>query len=165
MHPRPRNCPSGLTDKQPATLAQLKAADGEVWRAYELKEAVRGIFEPGLRSTTVEILIDRLLTRLACSRLELLIDLGKTTANAGRDPRRNPPVHQPGPNRRARQRGRFITRRTYGFDRAKAALVRLTGPITLAWHATYTHSGSGDTDTSMPGEPLTLGVRARPPHR
>ena len=52
------------------TLARLKAAGGEVWRAYTLKEAVRGIFEPGLSLEDVTILIDRLLSRLARSRLE-----------------------------------------------------------------------------------------------
>ena len=40
--------PEKLTDQQAATLARIKAAGGEVWRAYTLKEAVRGIFEPGL---------------------------------------------------------------------------------------------------------------------
>jgi Transposase len=44
--------PEKLTDEQPTTLARIKAAGGEVWRAYERKEAVRGIFEPGLSSRT-----------------------------------------------------------------------------------------------------------------
>ena len=40
--------PEKLTDEQAATLARIKAAGGEVWRAYTLKEAVRGIFaRPG----------------------------------------------------------------------------------------------------------------------
>ena len=34
--------PQNLTDKQAATLRRLKAAGGEVWRAYTLKEALRG---------------------------------------------------------------------------------------------------------------------------
>ena len=70
--------PKKLTDTQAATLARLKAAGGEVWRAYTLKEAVRGIFEPGLSLEDVTILIDRLLSRLARSRLEPFIRLGKT---------------------------------------------------------------------------------------
>ena len=53
--------PDKLTDQQAATLARLKAAGGEVWRAYTLKEAVRAIFQPGLSLDDVTILIDRLL--------------------------------------------------------------------------------------------------------
>ncbi|MGA2925550.1 MAG: group II intron maturase-specific domain-containing protein, partial [Solirubrobacteraceae bacterium] len=50
--------PTKLTDQQAATLARLKAAGGEVWRAYTLKEAVRAIFQPGLSLEDVTILID-----------------------------------------------------------------------------------------------------------
>jgi transposase len=127
--------PEKLTDKQAATLARLKAAGGEVWRAYELKEAARGIFQPSLSIEDVELLIDRLLSRLARSRLEPLIRLGKTIRkhrdgilaairlgiNQGRTEALNNKV-------------RLITRRAYGFHSAKAALalVLLTcGPITL----------------------------------
>src|SRR3954470_871874 len=62
--------PDKLTDTQAATLARLKAAGGEVWRAYTLKEATRAIFAPTLTDDDVEILIDRVLSRLARSRLE-----------------------------------------------------------------------------------------------
>ncbi|MGH3410660.1 MAG: transposase, partial [Streptosporangiaceae bacterium] len=54
--------PENLTDKQAATLARIKAAGGEVSRAYELKEAVRGIFEHGLTPQDVQVLIKRLLS-------------------------------------------------------------------------------------------------------
>jgi len=70
--------PTNLTDKQAVTLRRSKAAGGEVWRAHTLKEAVRGIFAPGLTPADVEILIDRLLSRLARSRLEPFVRLGKT---------------------------------------------------------------------------------------
>ena len=127
--------PEKLTDEQAATLVRIKAAGGEVWRAYTLKEAVRGIFEPGLSIDDVEILIDRLLSRLARSRLEPFVRLGKTIRkhrdgilaairlgiNQGRTEALNNKV-------------RLITRRAYGFHSAKAALalVLLTcGPITL----------------------------------
>jgi transposase len=127
--------PEKLTDTQAATLARLRAAGGEVWRAYELKEAARGIFAPGLHVDDVEILIDRLLSRLARSRLEPFVRLGKTIRkyrdgilaavrlgiNQGRTEALNNKV-------------RLITRRAYGFHSAKAALalVLLTcGPITL----------------------------------
>jgi transposase len=127
--------PEKLTDEQAATLARIKAAGGEVWRAYTLKEAVRGIFEPGLSLEDVEVLIDRLLSRLARSRLQPFVRLGKTIRkhrdgilaairlgiNQGRTEALNNKV-------------RLITRRAYGFHSAKAALalVLLTcGPITL----------------------------------
>jgi transposase len=127
--------PEKLTDEQATTLARIKTAGGEVWRAYTLKEAVRGIFEPGLNLDDVEILIDRLLSRLARSRLEPFIRLGKTIRkhrdgilaairlgiNQGRTEALNNQV-------------RLITRRAYGLHSAKAALalVLLTcGPITL----------------------------------
>ena len=106
-----------------------------MWRAYTLKEAVRGIFEAGLSLEDVEVLIDRLLSRLARSRLEPFVRLGKTIRrhrdgilaairlgiNQGRTEALNNKV-------------RLLTRRAYGFHSAKAALalVLLTcGPITL----------------------------------
>src|SRR3954463_13072141 len=70
--------PSNLTDNQAATLHRIKAAGGEVWRAYTLKEAARAIFAPGLTPADVAILIDRLLSRLARSRLHPFVRLGKT---------------------------------------------------------------------------------------
>jgi transposase len=127
--------PKNLTDKQAATLRRLKAAGGEAWRGYTLKEAARGIFEHGLTLDDVTVLIDRLLSRLARSRLEPFVRLGKTIRkhrdgilaairlgiNQGRTEALNNKV-------------RLITRRAYGFHSAKAALalVMLTcGPITL----------------------------------
>jgi len=127
--------PEKLNDEQAATLARIKAAGGEVWRAYELKEAVRGIFQAGLLLEDVEVLIGRLLSRLARSRLEPFVKLGKTIRkhrdgilaairlgiNQGRTEALNNTV-------------RLITRRAYGFHSAKAALalVLLTcGPITI----------------------------------
>ncbi|HUO71579.1 MAG TPA: transposase [Solirubrobacteraceae bacterium] len=127
--------PEKLTDEQAATLARIKAAGGEVWRAYTLKEAVRGIFEAGLSLEDVEVLIKRLLSRLARSRLDPFIRLGKTIRkhrdgilaairlgiNQGRTEALNNKV-------------RLITRRAYGFHSAQAALalIMLTcGPVTL----------------------------------
>ncbi len=129
------NKPKNLTDTQAATLDALKAAEGEVWRAYALKEAVREIFEHGLSLEDVTLLLDRLLSRPSRSRLEPFIRLGKTIRkhrdgilaairlgiNNGRTEALNNKV-------------RLITRRAYGFHSANAALalVLLTcGPITL----------------------------------
>jgi transposase len=127
--------PEKLTDTQATTLARIKTAGGEVWRAYTLKEAVRGIFEAGLDIDDVTVLIDRLLSRLARCRLAPFVKLGKTIRkhrdgilaairlgiNQGRTEALNNKV-------------RLITRRAYGFHSAKAALalILLTcGPITL----------------------------------
>src|SRR3954470_19492685 len=46
--------PTNLTDTQAATLKRIKAAGGEVWRGYTLREATRGIFAPGLSVADVE---------------------------------------------------------------------------------------------------------------
>ena len=46
--------PENLTDEQAATLARIKAAGGEVWRAYALKEAARGDLRARPRPEDVE---------------------------------------------------------------------------------------------------------------
>jgi len=127
--------PAKLTDKQALTLARIKAAGGEVWRAYTLKEASRGIFAPGLTVEDVEILIDRLLSRLARSRLEPFIRLGKTIRKhrAGILAAVRLGINQ-GRTEALNNKVRLIVRRAYGFHTAEAALalVMLTcGPITL----------------------------------
>jgi transposase len=127
--------PDRLTDKQAATLHRLKAAGGEVWRAYTLKEATRAIFEPGLTTTDVGILIDRLLSRLARSRLEPFVRLGKTIRRhrAGILAAIRLGINQ-GRTEALNNKVRLIVRRAYGFHTAQAALalVMLTcGPITL----------------------------------
>jgi transposase len=127
--------PSNLTDKQAATLHRIKAAGGEVWRAYTLKEAARGIFAPGLTVADVEILTDRLLSRLARSRLEAFVRLGKTIRKhrAGILAAIRLGINQ-GRTEALNNKVRLIIRRAYGFHSAEAALalVMLTcGPITL----------------------------------
>jgi transposase len=127
--------PAKLTDKQAATLRRLKAAGGEVWRAYTLKEATRAIFAPGLTIADVEILIDRLLSRLARSRLQPLTRLGKTIRKhrAGILAAVRLGINQ-GRTEALNNKVRLIIRRAYGFHTAEAALAlaMLTcGPITL----------------------------------
>ena len=127
--------PENLSEQQAATLARMQAAGGEVWRAYTLKEAVRGIFEPGLSLQDVTLLIDRLLSRLARSRLEPFVRLGKTIRKhrAGILAAIRLGINQ-GRTEALNNKVRLITRRAYGFHSAKAALalIMLTcGPITL----------------------------------
>jgi transposase len=127
--------PSNLTDNQAATLHRIRAAGGEVWRAYTLKEATRGIFAAGLTVDDAEILIDRLLSRLARSRLEPFVRLGKTIRKhrAGILAAIRLGINQ-GRTEALNNKVRLIVRRAYGFHSAEAALalVMLTcGPITL----------------------------------
>ena len=127
--------PENLTDKQAATYRELEQAGGEIWRAYTLKEALRGIFSAGLSLDDVAVLIDRFISRAARSRLAPFVRLGQTIRK-----------HRDGilaairlaiTNARTEalnNKVRLITRRAYGFHSAKAALalVMLTcGPITL----------------------------------
>ena len=127
--------PKNLTDTQAATLGRLKAAGGEVWRAYTLKEATRAIFAPGLTVADVEVLIDRLLSRLARSRLAPFVRLGKTIRKhrAGILAAIRLGINQ-GRTEALNNKVRLIVRRAYGFHSAQAALalVMLTcGPIAL----------------------------------
>jgi transposase len=127
--------PKNLNEKQAVTLRRLKAAGGEVWRAYTLKEALRAIFAPSLTVQDITILIDRFISKAVRSRLQPFVRLGQTIRqhrdgilqairlgiNQGRTEALNNKV-------------RLITRRAYGFHSANAALalVMLTcGPITL----------------------------------
>lgn len=127
--------PENLTDRQAATLSALKAAGGKVARAYTLKEALRGIFAPGLTVDDVAELLTRFCSRASRSRMAPFVRLAKTIRR-----------HRAGilaaarlglTNARAEalnNKVRLITRRAYGFHSANAALalVLLTcGPITL----------------------------------
>jgi len=126
--------PEDLTDRQAATLTALQAA-GEVARAWAMKETVRAIFAAGLTIEAVAQLLDRLLARLARSRLKPFVRLGRTIRK-----------HREGilaarrlklSNARAEalnNKVKLIVRRAYGFHSANAALalVHLTcGPVTL----------------------------------
>src|SRR5512135_240069 len=127
--------PDRLNDQQSRTLRRLRAAGGEVWRAYTLKEALRAIFNPGLTLQDVTILIDRFISKALRSHLGPFVRLAKTIRkhrdgilqairlgiNQGRTEALNNKV-------------RLITRRAYGFHSANSALalVMLTcGPIAV----------------------------------
>jgi transposase len=127
--------PENLTDKQAATLTALRAGGGKVARAYLLKEALRGIFAPGLSVDDVDELLKRFCSRASRSRMASFVRLARTIRK-----------HHQGilaavrhglTNARAEalnNKVRLITRRAYGFHSAHAALalILLTcGPITL----------------------------------
>jgi transposase len=127
--------PEDLTDRQAQTLAALTAAGGKVARAWELKELVHEIFQPGISVVAVDRLIDRLLSRLSRSRLKPFVRLGRTikTHREGILAARRLGIS----NARAEalnNKVKLIVRRAYGFHSARAALALIhlaCGPVTL----------------------------------
>lgn len=127
--------PEDLSDRQHDALLALKRAGGATWRAYQLKEALRGIFDPDLRHSDVSALLDRWCAWAQRCRIPGFVKLARTIR-----------IHRDGilaavrlglTNARVEglnNRVRLITRRAFGFHSAKAAaaLVMLScGPITL----------------------------------
>jgi transposase len=127
--------PEDLTDGQHDTLLALKRAGGAVWRGYQLKEALRAIFDEDLRYTDVGALLDRWCSWAQRCRIPGFVALARTIRDrrdgilaAVRLGLSNGRVE--GLNNRVR----LITRRGFGFHSAGAvaALVMLScGPINL----------------------------------
>jgi transposase len=127
--------PEDLTDCQRDQLAAIQRAGGEVWRAYQLKEALRAIFDPDLSAGEAARLLDRFVSWARRSRLASFVKLQRTIRehragilaalelgiNNGRTE---------GLNRRVRA----ITSRAFGFHSANAvaAMIMLCcGPVQL----------------------------------
>ena len=127
--------PEDLTGRQTATLNQIKRNGGQMWRAYQLKEALRAVFSHDVTTADADELLERWCSWAQRSRLEPFITLARTIRqhrkgilaaidlgiNNGRIEGLNNKV-------------RLIVRRGYGFHTAQAALalVMLTcGPIEL----------------------------------
>jgi transposase len=139
------NRPDNLTDNQAATLRRLRAAGGEVWRGYTLKEALRAILAPGLTPDDVELLIDRFISRARRSRPHAFVKLAATITK-----------HRDGilaavrlaaTNARAEalnNKVRLIVRRAYGLHSASPALALIMpscGPVDLYLpHELHPHS-------------------------
>jgi transposase len=70
--------PENLTDRQAVTLKALRGAGGKVARAYELKEALRGLFAPGLTVDDVDELLSRFCSKASRSRMPSFVRLAKT---------------------------------------------------------------------------------------
>jgi transposase len=127
--------PEDLTDRQADALRALKSAGGATWRAYQLKEALRAIFDPDLRYSDVGPLLDRWCSWAQRCRIPGFVALARTIRDrrdgilaAVRLGLSNGRVE--GLNNRVR----LITRRGFGFHSAGAvaALVMLScGPINL----------------------------------
>jgi transposase len=127
--------PEDLSPRQADALAALKQAGGKVWRAYQLKEALRAIFAGDLSPAEAAVLLDRWSSWAQRCRIHGFIKLNRTIREhregilaAIRLGLTNARVE--GLNNRVR----LITRRAFGFHSAKAAaaLVMLScGPINL----------------------------------
>ena len=127
--------PEDLTDSQRDQLAAIKRAGGNVWRAHQLKEALRAVFDPDLTHAEAARLLDRFISWAQRCRLEPFVKLQRTIRkhrtgilaalelgiNNGRTE---------GLNRKVRS----LTSRAFGFHSAKAvaAMILLCcGPIQL----------------------------------
>ena len=127
--------PENLTDRQHATLAAIRRNGGTMWRAYQLKEALRAIFAGDVHPHEAGHLLDRWCSWAQRCRLAPFVKLGRTIR-----------AHRAGilaaiehglSNGRVEglnNRVRLIVRRAFGFHSAQAALALVLlscGPITI----------------------------------
>lgn len=127
--------PGDLNDTQKDQLAAIKRAGGAVWRAYQLKEALRGVFDTDLTAAEAIHLLDRWISRAQRSRLPSFVKLQRTVREhrAGIVAALEMKITN-GRTEGLNRRVRAITTRAFGFHSAKAvaALVMLScGPINL----------------------------------
>ena len=139
--------PQDLTQDQGDTLKALRRNGGALWRAYQLKEALRAVFAGDLPPADVMDLIDRWCSRAQRSRIPGFVKAAATIRknkdgiSAAIERRLSNGRHE-GLNNKIRT----MTRRAYGFHSPEAALalVMLTcGPttLTLPYHTrTHPHS-------------------------
>lgn len=127
--------PEDLTDRQTESLTQIRRSGGKLWRAYQLKEALRAIFSHDVTRAEADELLRRWCSWAQRCRLEPFITVGRTIQqhrngilaaislgiNNGRIEGLN-------------NRVRLIVRRGFGFHTAQAALALVLlscGPIEL----------------------------------
>jgi transposase len=127
--------PGNLTAKQAATLAGIRRNGGLLWRAYQLKEALRAVFAGDLDAADVMDLLRRWCARAQRSRIPEFVKAGRTirTHQAG--------IHAAvthglanGRHEGLNNKIRTMINRAYGFHSAEAALalIMLTcGPVNL----------------------------------
>jgi len=127
--------PEDLTDTQAAQLARIKRSRGGIWRAYEMKEQFRAIFDSDLEPAEAVEALDRWTTRTSRCRLAPFVKAARTMrdrrgiiVNALEQGITNARVE--GLNTKVR----LLIRRAYGFHSADAALALVMlacGPIDL----------------------------------
>jgi transposase len=115
--------PEDLTTRQAQTLTAIRRGGGRLWRAYQLKEALRAVFAGDLDVVDAEELLGRWCSRAQRSRLEPFVKLAATVRGhrdgilaALRLGINNGLVE--GLNNRVR----LIVRRAFGFHSPEAAL-------------------------------------------
>jgi transposase len=127
--------PADLTDTQAATLAGIRRHGGAMWRAYQLKEAIRAVFDGDLDAAETMELLDRWCSRAQRSRLDPFVKAAATVRNH-RDGILAAVEHglSNGLIEGLNNKVRLIIRRAYGFHSAEAALALVMlscGPIEL----------------------------------
>lgn len=128
--------PADLTDTQTQTLREMKRTGGMLWRAYQLKEALRELFAGDLDAATVSELLDRWCARAQRSRIPEFVKAGRTIRKhrAGIDAAIDRNLSN-GRHEGLNNKVRLLVRRAYGFHSAQAALALILlacGPVTLA---------------------------------
>jgi transposase len=127
--------PKDLTGKQAETLAALRKSGGALWRAYQLKEALRAVFAGDLQASEVLELLDRWCSRAQRSRIPEFVKAARTIRKhmagitAAVDRGMSNGRHE-GLNNKIRT----MINRAYGFHSAEAALALILlacGPVTL----------------------------------
>ncbi len=127
--------PADLTDTQAQTLREMKRTGGILWRAYQLKEALREIFAGDLDEATTAELLDRWCARAQRSRIPEFVKAGRTICKhrAGIDAAAERGLSN-GRHEGLNTKVRLLIRRAYGFHSAEAALALVLlacGPVTL----------------------------------
>lgn len=127
--------PADLTDTQAQTLREMKRTGGILWRAYQLKEALREVFAGDLDAATTGELLDRWCARAQRSRIPEFVKAGRTirTHRAGIDAALDRGLSN-GRHEGLNTKVRLLIRRAYGFHSAQAALALVLlacGPVTL----------------------------------
>jgi transposase len=127
--------PADLTDTQSETLREMKRSGGILWRAYQLKEALREVFAGDLDAATVAELLDRWCARAQRSRIPEFVKAGRTIRRhrAGIDAAIDCKLSN-GRHEGLNTKVRLLVRRAYGFHSAEAALALILlacGPVTL----------------------------------
>ncbi len=127
--------PGDLTDRQAETLAALRKSGGALWRAYQLKEALRALFAGDLTAPEVIELLNRWCSRAQRSRIPEFVKAARTIRKhkdgitAAVDRGMSNGRHE-GLNNKIRT----MINRAYGFHTAEAALALIMlacGPVTL----------------------------------
>ncbi len=127
--------PADLTARQAETLAGLRKDGGALWRAYQLKEALRAVFAGDLEPAAVMDLLDRWCSRAQRSRIPDFVKAARTirTHKDGIAAAVNRGLAN-GRHEGLNNKIRTMTTRSHGFHSPEAALALIMlacGPVTL----------------------------------